>query len=83
VLCLIYISYLVLALVFREIGTSSQLSRFHLKTVTESSLRNVVCFINKNRTMDKVQKHHNFVITLLTIRHTASALILVSELVCE
>jgi hypothetical protein len=44
-----------------EIGTSSieraQLSRFHLKTETESSLRNVV-FLNKNRTMDNVQKHN-------------------------
>jgi hypothetical protein len=35
-----------------------QLSMFHLKTETESSLRNVVCFINKNSTMDDVQKHN-------------------------
>jgi hypothetical protein len=50
-----------------EIGTSStdwaQLSRFYLKTETESSLRNaVLCNINravlldKDRTMDNVQK---------------------------
>jgi hypothetical protein len=32
-----------------------QLSRFHLKTETQSSLRNVV--LNKNRTMNKGQKH--------------------------
>jgi hypothetical protein len=42
-----------------EIGTSSidwaQLSRFYLKTETESSLQNVV-FLNKNRMMDNVQK---------------------------
>jgi hypothetical protein len=52
-----------------ETGTSSidwaQLSRFYLKAVTEPSLRNVVlCNINrtvsvdKNRTMDNVQKHN-------------------------
>jgi hypothetical protein len=44
-----------------EIGTSSidwaQLSRFHLKTETESSLRNVV--LVKYRMMDNVQKHNN------------------------
>jgi hypothetical protein len=45
-MCLVYISLLVLVLV-SEIGTSCvhwvQLSRFHLKTETESSLQNVVC----------------------------------------
>jgi hypothetical protein len=51
------------------IGTSSidwaQLSRFYLKTETDSSLRNVVlCNINravylhKDRTIDNVQKHN-------------------------
>jgi hypothetical protein len=44
-----------------EIGTNSidraQLSRFYLKTETESSLRNVV-FWNINRTMDNVQEHN-------------------------
>jgi hypothetical protein len=50
-----------------EIGTSSidwtQLSRFYLKTETESSLRNVVflkrnrtTFFDKDKTMDNVQK---------------------------
>jgi hypothetical protein len=49
-----------------EIGTSSidwaQLSKFYLKTETESSLRNVVfrkvhrtVFLNKDRTLDNVQ----------------------------
>jgi hypothetical protein len=53
-----------------EIGTSSidwsQLSRFYLKTETESSLRNVMflkinrtVFIDKYRTMDNVQKHNS------------------------
>jgi hypothetical protein len=52
-----------------EIGTSSidwaKLSRFYLKTETETSLRNVVfCNINRTtysdkcRTMDNVQKHY-------------------------
>jgi hypothetical protein len=52
-----------------EIGTSSvdwvQLSRFYLKTETESSLRNVVfwkisrtVFLDKDRTMDNVQQHN-------------------------
>jgi hypothetical protein len=52
-----------------EIGTSSidwaQLSRFYLKTETEYSLRNVVLwkinktvFLDKDRTMDNVQKHN-------------------------
>jgi hypothetical protein len=40
-----YISYLMLVL---EVGTSSigwaQLSRFHLKMETESSLKNIACF---------------------------------------
>jgi hypothetical protein len=44
-----------------ETGTSSidwaQQNRFHLKTETESSLRNVV-FLNKNRTMDNIQKNN-------------------------
>jgi hypothetical protein len=43
-----------------EIGTSSidwvLLSRFYLKTETESSSQNVV--LNKNRMMDNVQKHN-------------------------
>jgi hypothetical protein len=43
-----------------ETETSSidwvQLSRFYLKTETESSLRNVV--LNKNRAMDNVQKYN-------------------------
>jgi hypothetical protein len=42
------------------IGTSSidwvQVSRFYLKMEPESSLQNIV-FLNKNRTMDKVQEH--------------------------
>jgi hypothetical protein len=52
-----------------EIGTISinwaQLSRFYLKTETESSLRNVVfcntnrtAFLDKGRTMDDVQKYN-------------------------
>jgi hypothetical protein len=52
-----------------EIGTSSvdwaQLSGFYLKTEAESSLRNLVfwninrtVFLDKNRTMDNVQKHN-------------------------
>jgi hypothetical protein len=52
-----------------EIRTSSidwaQLNRFHLKTETESSLRNVVfwkinrmVFLGKDRTMGNVQKHN-------------------------
>jgi hypothetical protein len=44
-----------------QIGTSSiswaQLSRLHLKTETESSIRNVV-FWNINRTVDSVQKNN-------------------------
>jgi hypothetical protein len=47
---------------YPEIGTSSidwtQLSRFYLKTETESSLRNV--FLNENSTVDDVQKHTGF-----------------------
>jgi hypothetical protein len=35
----------------------AQLSRFHLKTETESCLRNIV--LNKNRTMDNVQRHNS------------------------
>jgi hypothetical protein len=53
-----------------EIGTNSidwaQLSRFYLKAETESSLRNVVywkinrtVFLDKDRTMDNVQKHNS------------------------
>jgi hypothetical protein len=53
-----------------EIGTRSiawaQLSRFYLKTETGSSLRNTVfwninrtVFLDKDRTMDNVQKHNN------------------------
>jgi hypothetical protein len=38
----------------------AQLSRFHLKTESESSPRKVVCF-NKNRAMVYVQKHDNCV----------------------
>jgi hypothetical protein len=57
ILCLIYNPILRWC---SEIGTSSidwaQLSRFHLKTETESSLWNV---FNKNRTMDNVQKYNN------------------------
>jgi hypothetical protein len=56
-------------LVGLDIRTSSvdwaQLSRFYLKTDTESSLRNVVfcninrtVFLDKDRTMDNVQKHN-------------------------
>jgi hypothetical protein len=52
-----------------EIGTSSidwaQLSRFCLKTETESSFRNAVfwninrmVFLNRDKTMDNVQKHN-------------------------
>jgi hypothetical protein len=52
-----------------ETGTSSvdlaQQSRFYLKTATESSLRNAVfpkinrtVFLDKDRTMDDVQKHN-------------------------
>jgi hypothetical protein len=51
-----------------EMGTSSvdwaQLSRFYLKTETESSLQNVVLkykqdgVLDKNRMMDNVQKHN-------------------------
>jgi hypothetical protein len=52
-----------------EIGSSSidwaQLSRFYLKTETESSLRNVVfwkinrtVFLDKDKIMDNVQKHN-------------------------
>jgi hypothetical protein len=39
-----------------EIGTSS-VDWAQLKTDTESSLRNIV--LNKNRTVDNVQKHNN------------------------
>jgi hypothetical protein len=52
-----------------EIGTCSidwaQLSRFYLKTETESSLRNVVfskinrvMFLDKDKVMDDVQRHN-------------------------
>jgi hypothetical protein len=48
-----------------ERGTSStdwaQLSRCHLKTETESSLRNVVGFFRKNKTMDNVQLQKRFI----------------------
>jgi hypothetical protein len=58
-----------------KIGTSSidwaQPSRFYLKTETESSLRSVVfwkikrtVFLNKDRTMDKVQKHNIYTVWL-------------------
>jgi hypothetical protein len=44
-----------------KIKTSSidwaQLSRFYLKTKTESSLRNVA-ILSKNWTMDNIQKHN-------------------------
>jgi hypothetical protein len=36
----------------------AQLSRFHLKTETESSLRNVVGVLNTSRKTDNVQKHN-------------------------
>jgi hypothetical protein len=39
----------------------AQLSRFHLKTESESSLRNVMFFKYKYRTMDNVHKHINFI----------------------
>jgi hypothetical protein len=48
-------------LLYPEIGISSidlaQLSRFYLKTETESNIRNIV-FLNKNRKMFNVQKHN-------------------------
>jgi hypothetical protein len=51
-----------------ESGTSSvdwtQLSRSHLKTETESSFRNLA-FLNKNGTMDNVQKHNNCIDKLM------------------
>jgi hypothetical protein len=37
----------------------SQLSRLHLYTETESSLQNIV--LNKNRTMDNVQKRNTYI----------------------
>jgi hypothetical protein len=52
VLCLVYISYFVLGLVPGDRANSvdwAQLSRFHLKTETESSLRNVVFYIKTGR----------------------------------
>jgi hypothetical protein len=61
ILHLVYISYLALVL-YPKIGSSSidwpQLSRFYLKTETESILRNVI--LNTNRTMDNVQKRNNY-----------------------
>jgi hypothetical protein len=55
-----------------EIGASSiywiQLSRFYLRTETESSLRNVVFFLKMDKTMDNVQKHN----TCRTIRVASS-----------
>jgi hypothetical protein len=46
----------------RVIGASSiywiQLSRFYLRTETESSLRNVWFFLKMDKTMDNVQKHN-------------------------
>jgi hypothetical protein len=60
VLCLACIPYLCWYR-YPEIETSSidwaHLSRLILKTETESGLRNVV--LNKNRTMDNVQKHNS------------------------
>jgi hypothetical protein len=54
-----------------EIGTSSinwaRLSRFYLKTETESSLQNAV-FLNKNRIVDNVKKH-NTVFVFMYHRH--------------
>jgi hypothetical protein len=48
--------------VLPEIRTSSidlaQLNSFHLKTETESSLRNLLC-LNRDRTTSNVQKHSN------------------------
>jgi hypothetical protein len=71
-LCVVYDSYSPSWCWYRcpEMGTRSidwgQLSRFYLKTETESSLRNVVfcninrtVFLDKDRTMDNVQKHNN------------------------
>jgi hypothetical protein len=55
VLCLVFIPYLVLVQVSGDIDWA-QLSRVYLKTETESRLRNFV--LNKNRTMDNVQKHN-------------------------
>jgi hypothetical protein len=59
-LCLACIPYLVLVQVSEEKETSSinwaQLNRFYLKAETESSLRNIV-FLDKNKTVDTVQKH--------------------------
>jgi hypothetical protein len=47
---------------YLEIGTSSidcaQLSRFHLK-MGQNSVSKTLYALNKNRTMDKVQKHNN------------------------
>jgi hypothetical protein len=45
----------------------AQLSRFKLKTETESGLRNVI-FLNINRTMDNVQQH-NIYIYLFTVHN--------------
>jgi hypothetical protein len=57
VLCLACISYLMLVHVSGAVSVGPQLSKFHLKTEPETSLRNVV-FLNKIRMMDNVQKHN-------------------------
>jgi hypothetical protein len=44
----------------------AQLSSFYLKTEPESSLRNAVYILNKNRTMDNVDKHNNCINILLS-----------------
>jgi hypothetical protein len=59
-LCVVYRSYLVLVLVSGDRTSSvdwAQLCRFHLKTETIQSPKRYV--LNKNRTMDNVQKHNN------------------------
>jgi hypothetical protein len=38
----------------------THLSSFHMKTETESTFRNIVCF-KQNRTMNNVQKHNKFI----------------------
>jgi hypothetical protein len=57
VLCLVCVPYLVLVLV-SGLGTSS-IGRVQLKTETEPSPPKH-CLLNKNGTMDNVQKHNNY-----------------------
>jgi hypothetical protein len=63
-LCLVYIPNLVLLLVSgdRDSLRWVQLSRFQIKTETESILRKVVS-LNKNRMMENVPKHNNCTIS--------------------